>query len=84
VIERLVGLQAQLARPPFLQLWSRIAGFQRSELRSLIESRPFVLGGNGLAFRMGRTAPVRVGAAQPTAAPPGPRLWAPHPALRQP
>jgi winged helix DNA-binding protein len=42
VIERLVGLQAQLPRPPFVQLWSRIAGFQREELRSLIASRQVV------------------------------------------
>src|SRR5438270_13505568 len=42
VIERLVGLQAQLARPPFTGLWSRISGFQREELRSLIESRQIV------------------------------------------
>jgi hypothetical protein len=39
VIEHLVGLQAQLARPPFTGLWSRISGFRREELRSLIESR---------------------------------------------
>jgi hypothetical protein len=42
VIERLVGLQAQQARPPFVQLWSRISGFQRDELRSLIASRQVV------------------------------------------
>lgn len=42
VIERLVGLQAQLARPPFTGLWSRIAGFQREELRALIHSRQVV------------------------------------------
>jgi hypothetical protein len=38
VIEHLVGLQAQLARPPFVGLWSRIPGFQRDELRSLLGS----------------------------------------------
>jgi hypothetical protein len=42
VIERLVGLQAQLARPPFVGLWSRSAGFVREELRALIESRQVV------------------------------------------
>src|SRR5437899_11156768 len=42
VIEHLVGLQAQLARPPFVGLWSRISGFQREELRSLIASRQVV------------------------------------------
>jgi hypothetical protein len=41
-IEHLVGLQAQLARPPFVGLWSRIAGFRREELRSLIDSRQVV------------------------------------------
>jgi Winged helix DNA-binding domain len=41
-IERLVGLQAQQARPPFVGLWSRIAGFERDELRSLLESRQVV------------------------------------------
>lgn len=43
-IEHMVGLQAQLARPPFVGLWSRIAGFQREELQSLIESRQVVRG----------------------------------------
>jgi hypothetical protein len=38
VIERLVGIQAQQARPPFVGLWSRISGFQRQDLRTLLES----------------------------------------------
>lgn len=38
LIERLVGLQAQQARPPFVGLWSRIPGFRREELRSLCAS----------------------------------------------
>jgi hypothetical protein len=41
-IERLVGLQAQQARPPFVGLWSRIAGFDHEELRSLIAGRQVV------------------------------------------
>ncbi|HWN41297.1 MAG TPA: winged helix DNA-binding domain-containing protein [Thermoanaerobaculia bacterium] len=31
-VERLAGLQAQLARPPFVGLWTRIDGFQRNNL----------------------------------------------------
>jgi hypothetical protein len=42
VIERLVGLQAQQARPPFVGLWSRIDGFQREELLRLIREREVV------------------------------------------
>src|SRR6478672_1641467 len=39
MMAHLVGLQAQQARPPFVGLWSRIKGFGRGELRSLVESR---------------------------------------------
>lgn len=38
VVERLVGLQAQQARPPFVGMWSRIPGFQREELKRLCVS----------------------------------------------
>jgi hypothetical protein len=31
-VERLGGLQAQEPKPPFLALWSRLAGFERAEL----------------------------------------------------
>jgi hypothetical protein len=31
-VERVMGLQAQLARPPFVGLWSRVAGFRRADL----------------------------------------------------
>jgi hypothetical protein len=41
-MERLVGLQAQQARPPFVGLWSRILGFDRQDVRSLIESHQIV------------------------------------------
>jgi winged helix DNA-binding protein len=34
-IERLVAMQAQWPRPPFVGLWSRVAGFERSDLTSL-------------------------------------------------
>jgi hypothetical protein len=35
-IERLVALQAQWPRPPFVGLWSRVQGFERSQLTSLL------------------------------------------------
>ncbi len=41
-IERLVGIQAQLARPPFLGLWSRVAGFERGQLAKLAERKAVV------------------------------------------
>src|SRR5262249_57476241 len=37
-IERLAGLQAQLARPPYLGLWSRVAGFTRDKLTRAIHA----------------------------------------------
>lgn len=41
-VERLVGLQAQLARPPFLALWSRLQAFQPEELIRLVHARRLV------------------------------------------
>src|SRR5262245_52276085 len=41
-IERLVAMQAQIARPPFIGLWSRIEGFQREELVRLFARREVV------------------------------------------
>jgi hypothetical protein len=41
-VERLVGLQAQLARPPFLALWARLQGFQPEELTRLVHDRKLV------------------------------------------
>jgi winged helix DNA-binding protein len=39
-IERLAGMQAQVARPPFVGLWTRLAGFSREHLRAaLLEKR---------------------------------------------
>jgi hypothetical protein len=35
-LERLLGLQAQLARPPFIALWARLAGFRREALVRLL------------------------------------------------
>src|SRR5262249_26523058 len=42
VTERLVGLQAQWPRPPFLGLWSRIEGFRREDLNRLLHDRAVV------------------------------------------
>jgi Winged helix DNA-binding domain len=41
-IERLVGLQAQLALPPYLGLWTRLRDFRRDNLAQLIEGRKVV------------------------------------------
>lgn len=41
-IERLAGLQAQLARPPFISLWSRLEGFRREHLAELLHRREVV------------------------------------------
>ncbi|UQA55993.1 winged helix DNA-binding domain-containing protein [Polyangium aurulentum] len=41
-IERLAGMQAQLARPPFIGLWSRLEGFAREHLTVLLERREVV------------------------------------------
>jgi hypothetical protein len=41
-IERLVGLQAQEAKPPFIGLWSRVAEFRREHLTRLLLRRKVV------------------------------------------
>jgi hypothetical protein len=41
-VERLVGLQAQMARPPYVGLWTRLAGFVRDDLARQIEARTVV------------------------------------------
>lgn len=41
-IERLVGLQAQLASAPYVGLWTRLRDFQREDLAKEIESRKVV------------------------------------------
>ncbi len=41
-IERLAGLQAQLARPPFIGLWSRVEGFRAEDLARLARARKVV------------------------------------------
>lgn len=41
-VERLAGLQAQEARPPFVGLWNRVAGFRADDLHSLLHKRSLV------------------------------------------
>ncbi|WP_426751500.1 winged helix DNA-binding domain-containing protein [Myxococcus sp. Y35] len=41
-VERLLALQAQQARPPFIGLWSRVSGFERGALLSLLQRREVV------------------------------------------
>jgi hypothetical protein len=41
-VARLVGLQAQVARPPFLGLWTRLEGFRREHLLEALRRRQIV------------------------------------------
>src|SRR5262245_59886204 len=41
-VETLVAMQAQFPRPPFLGLWTRVAGFARADLAGLLERRQAV------------------------------------------
>jgi hypothetical protein len=43
-VERVAGLQAQIPRPPFIGLWSRIDGFRRDDLVRAIDRREIVRG----------------------------------------
>jgi hypothetical protein len=41
-IEQLAGLQAQVARPPFVGLWTRLARFRRGDLADLLHAKQVV------------------------------------------
>jgi hypothetical protein len=41
-IRRVAGLQAQAPAPPFVGLWTRLAGFEEAELQRLIDERRIV------------------------------------------
>src|SRR4029450_8606984 len=41
-IERLVAMQAQVARPPFVGLWTRLHEFRRNELFDALHARSIV------------------------------------------
>ena len=43
-VERLGGLQAQEPKPPFLALWTRVAGFRREQLHEALHERAVVRG----------------------------------------
>lgn len=41
-LERLLAMQAQLPRPPYVGLWTRVAGFERGQLDALLAKRTVV------------------------------------------
>ena len=41
-VERLFGMQAQIPRPPYLGLWTRLAGFERDALTTALRERRIV------------------------------------------
>jgi hypothetical protein len=41
-VERLAGMQAQEARPPFVGLWTRLEGFRRDDLLAALRGRELV------------------------------------------
>lgn len=43
-VERLAGMQAQVPRPPFIGLWTRLKDFRREDLSGLIHDRRLVRG----------------------------------------
>ncbi|AQZ61595.1 unnamed protein product [[Actinomadura] parvosata subsp. kistnae] len=42
VVHRLVGLQAQEPRPPYLGVWTRLEGFRRADLHAALHARTLV------------------------------------------
>ena len=43
-VEQVAGMQAQIPRPPFIGLWSRVDGFRRADLVRAIDRREIVRG----------------------------------------
>ena len=43
-VEQLAGMQAQEPKPPFIGLWTRLAGFRREELHGALQERAIVRG----------------------------------------
>ncbi|HYO75483.1 MAG TPA: crosslink repair DNA glycosylase YcaQ family protein, partial [Thermoanaerobaculia bacterium] len=43
-VAQLAALQAQVPKPPYLALWSRLAGFTRDDLHAAIGNRQLVRG----------------------------------------
>jgi hypothetical protein len=43
-VERLAGMQAQVPKPPFIGLWTRIDGFEREQLANAIRKKEVVRG----------------------------------------
>ncbi len=41
-VERLVGLQGQASRGPFVGLWTRLAGFERAQLAAAVDDRSII------------------------------------------
>lgn len=41
-VERLAGMQAQVARPPFVGLWTRLQGFRREDLLTALHQKQIV------------------------------------------
>ena len=41
-VERLGGLQAQEAKPPFIGLWTRLRGFRREQLHEALQDRRLI------------------------------------------
>jgi len=44
VVERLAGMQAQVPKPPFIGLWTRIENLKRDDVKRAIEKRELVRG----------------------------------------
>ena len=60
-VERLAGMQAQIPRPPYLGLWTRLAGFERAALAAALQGRRVVRASGFEARRPGGEEGPRLG-----------------------